>query len=180
MPPAAQAPQGVAAVDLTELSSISFIFLSLPAAMIVFMSGVTATPLHAHKTAGGGRSATNAATHNLLAGTSITALDPGCGCALPAHDVRTQPGPAAYHAGRLLRTHLYWQPFSTFSFSLRRSDSRHSYTAPSAPADTTLLSLLAQHIARICKPDRQRQSGAGRKNMTMLQLQWPDAAFAKG
>jgi hypothetical protein len=30
---------------LTELSSSSLIFLSLPAAMMVFMSGVTATPL---------------------------------------------------------------------------------------------------------------------------------------
>lgn len=47
------------------------------------------------------------------------------------------------------RHYLYWHPLSTFSFSLRRSDSRHSYTAPSAPADTTRLSLLAQHIARI-------------------------------
>lgn len=47
------------------------------------------------------------------------------------------------------RHYLYWHPLSTFSFSLRRSDSRHSYTAPSAPADTTRLSLLAQHMARI-------------------------------
>lgn len=47
------------------------------------------------------------------------------------------------------RHYLYWHPLSTFSFSLRRSDSCHSYTAPSAPADTTRLSLLAQHIARI-------------------------------
>jgi hypothetical protein len=36
---------------LTDSSSISLIFLSLPAAMMVFMSGVTATPLHVHNTA---------------------------------------------------------------------------------------------------------------------------------
>lgn len=49
---------------------------------------------------------------------------------------------------RVHAPHLYWQPLSTFSFSRRRSDSRHSYTAPSAPADTTRVSLLAQQMAR--------------------------------
>lgn len=57
-----------------------------------------------------------------------------------------------------LYAHLYWQPLSTFSFSLRMSDSRHSYTAPSAPADTTLLSLLAQHMARTCRQPGEQTS----------------------
>lgn len=52
--------------------------------------------------------------------------------------------------GPLHGTHLYWHPLSTFSFSLLKSDKRHSYTAPSAPADTMLVSLPDQQTARTC------------------------------
>jgi hypothetical protein len=49
--------------------------------------------------------------------------------------------------------HLYWQPLSTCSLLRLKSDSRHSYTAPSAPADTMLLSLADQQMARTCNTD---------------------------
>lgn len=46
------AQDGLCWLVLTKLSSSSLILRSLPAAMMVFMSGVTATPLRAEKRAG--------------------------------------------------------------------------------------------------------------------------------